>query len=138
MSFTLELFDSAVCLPFNKRNKGVNLKKKSKVKPRIIKIERETNFRLFLKKKETTQITKTYIRILTLFITHNHHDLSIQASLLRLMTFSTTKTEKKPHENHSHENHRSDPLLITLTPSLPFYYSQTNTNLLRCAITKHN
>ena len=40
VTFTLLLFDSGVCLPFNNGN-ALNLKKKSPVKPRKVKTERE-------------------------------------------------------------------------------------------------
>ena len=59
-TFTIFLFNSGFCLPFNNRN-TLNLKKKSQVKPRKIKIEREQNLGIFPEK----QICKTYIRVLT-------------------------------------------------------------------------
>ena len=46
---TVLLYDSEVCLPFNKGNE---LKKKSEVKSRIIKVERQQILRLSVKKKQ--------------------------------------------------------------------------------------
>ena len=63
LTFTLLLFDSRICLPFNKEN-ALNLKK-SQVKPRKIKIEREKIL------KPEKKISKTFIRVFTTFITIN-------------------------------------------------------------------
>ena len=53
VSFTIFLFDSGVCLPFQQW-KCTELKKKSQVKPRKIKIERE-QIKTFLKKTKNQQ-----------------------------------------------------------------------------------
>ena len=50
VTFQLSLIDSGVCLP-SKKKKECELNKKSKVKPRKIKIERDQIFRLPEKKK---------------------------------------------------------------------------------------
>ena len=55
-------------LPFFEQWKCNELKKKSQVKPRKIKIELEQFLRLF-PEKNNKKISKTYIRVLTTFIT---------------------------------------------------------------------
>ena len=66
VTFTNLLIDSRLCLPFSNGN-ALNLKKKSQVKPRKIKTEREQTLRLFPEYKQKN--SKTNIKVLTTFIT---------------------------------------------------------------------
>ena len=67
VTFTILLFESGVCLPFNKIN-ALNLIRNHKSK-REIKIEREQILTLFPEKRKKISKTYTYIRVLTTFIT---------------------------------------------------------------------